>query len=103
MSINATLQGPIAGTPAIGLGQYNLGSLGYVRRGIFSLRHATSYSLAGERGDDGRWDARPAATAPFTTRLVVCRPNQSKNASTAPSWSNGSTSAAASTPHPTGT
>ncbi|MGO9059585.1 MAG: alpha/beta hydrolase domain-containing protein [Candidatus Binataceae bacterium] len=74
MSITASLQGPIAGTPTIGLGQYNLGSLGYVVEEYFISGEATSYALAGERGNDGRWDARPAATAPFTTRMVVCRP-----------------------------
>src|SRR5271170_423851 len=75
MSANTTLQGPLTGTASIGLGQYSLGPLGYVIEEYFCSGHATSYDLAGERGDDGRWDARPAATAPFTTRLVVCRPS----------------------------
>ncbi len=76
MSANTTLQGPLTGTASIGLGQYDLGSLGYVLEEYFFSGHAISYSLAGERGDDGRWDARAAATAPFTTRLVVCRPTK---------------------------
>lgn len=76
MSANTTLQGPLTGTASIGLGHYDLGSLGYALEEYFYSGHAISYSLAGERGDDGRWDARPAATAPFTTRLVVCRPTK---------------------------
>ncbi len=74
MSVIATVQGPIAGAPVIMLGQYNLAALGYVLEEYFLSGIATSYELAGERGDDGRWEARTAATAPFTTRVVVCRP-----------------------------
>jgi hypothetical protein len=74
MTTNATLQGPIAGTPAIRLGDYDLGALGYVLEEYFLSGTATSYSLAGKRGDDGRWEARHANTAPFKTRLLVCRP-----------------------------
>lgn len=74
MSSNTTLQGPIAGTPTIGLGQYDLGKLGYTLEEHFFSGQAASYTLAGERREDGRWDAHQAATAPFTTRMLVCRP-----------------------------
>src|SRR5579864_2684327 len=74
MSTNAALQGPIAGAPVLQLGQYNLGALGYVVEEFFLTGTAASYELAGERSNDGRWEARSAATAPFTTRLVACRP-----------------------------
>ena len=76
MSTSTSLQGPVIGTPTIGLGQYNLESLGYVLEEYFISGEAASYALAGGRGNDGRWDARPAATAPFTTRMVICRPRQ---------------------------
>jgi hypothetical protein len=56
------------------LGQYQLAALGYVLEEYFLSGIATSYELAAPRRDDGRWDARTAATAPFTTRVVVCRP-----------------------------
>jgi alpha/beta hydrolase family protein len=78
MSTNATLQGPIAGAPVIQLGQYNLGALGYVVEEFFLTGTAASYDLAGERSNDGRWEARSAATAPFTTRVVACRPDNPK-------------------------
>lgn len=74
MSNQKGLQGPIAGAPVIQLGQYDLGALGYVVEEYFLGGTAASYSLTGERGNNGRWDARPAASAPFTTRLVTCRP-----------------------------
>ena len=69
-----TLKGPIAGQAVIQLGQYNLGALGYVLEEYFISGTASSFRLAGERGSDGRWEARPAAEALFTTRLVVGRP-----------------------------
>ncbi len=75
MTAKAALQGPIAGAPVIMLGQYNLAALGYLLEEYFLTGTATSYELAGTRGDDGRWEARTAATAPFTTRVVVCRPD----------------------------
>jgi len=75
MTTNIVLQGPIAGAPVIQVGQYNLGALGYVLEEYFLSGTATSYQLAAERGDDGRWEARTAATASFTTRVVVCRPD----------------------------
>ncbi|HKD66157.1 MAG TPA: alpha/beta hydrolase domain-containing protein [Candidatus Binataceae bacterium] len=68
------LQGPVAGNPVIQLGAYQLGPLGYVMEEYFLSGTAASYSQAGERGGDGKWQVKPAQTAPFTTRLVVCRP-----------------------------
>jgi hypothetical protein len=75
MSNALELQGPIAGTPVLPFGQYDVSRLGYVLEEYFLSGTATSFSLASERGANGRWDARPAATAPFTTRVVVCRPS----------------------------
>jgi hypothetical protein len=74
MSTNATLQGPITGTPVIQLGQYKVEALGYMLEEYFISGTAASYAIEGERRDDGRWEVRRSATAPFTTRFVVCRP-----------------------------
>ncbi len=75
MTNRVNLQGPIAGTPVIQLGQYDLGALGYVVEEYFLAGTATSYEGAGERTADGRWEVTPAATAPYTTRVVACRPS----------------------------
>jgi len=74
MNDQIRVQGPIGGAPVIPLGQYDLGALGYTLEEYFFSGTASSYSLIGERGANGRWDARPDQTAPFTTRLVTCRP-----------------------------
>jgi hypothetical protein len=76
MTDAAKLQGPIAGTPVIPLGQYNLGALGYALEEYFLSATATSYAESGGRAADGRWRVDPAATAPFTTRIVICRPTE---------------------------
>lgn len=52
----------------------DLSSAGYVEDEFFVSGEATSYSAAGEFGLDGHWDAAPASTAPFTTRILVRRP-----------------------------
>ena len=68
MSITASLQGPIAGTPTIGLGQYNLGSLGYVVEEYFYSRAtpplmpsrvSAATMAAGTRGPPPRRPSRP--------------------------------------------
>jgi hypothetical protein len=51
-----------------------LGLAGYTEQEFFLKGTATSYSQAGTWGSDGRWAARPAATAPYETRIVVRRP-----------------------------
>lgn len=90
MTANIALQGPITGAPVIQVGQYDLGALSYVLEEYFLSGTATSYELAGERSNDGRWQARSAATAPFTTRVVVCRPDRaaSFNGTVALEWLN---------------
>jgi Alpha/beta hydrolase domain len=75
MADQVKLQGPIAGTAVIQLGQYDLGAPGYLLEEYFLAGTAASYDLAGERAADGRWEVKPAATAPFATRLVACRPS----------------------------
>jgi hypothetical protein len=64
----------VLGKPLLNLGQYDLGSLGYVEQEYFMSGEAASYRAIGEEGADGRWQAAPTASAPYETRLVVVRP-----------------------------
>jgi hypothetical protein len=66
------VQGPIPGAalPAT----YDLSLSGYVEEEFFLAGTAHSFELVGERGEDGRWTATPAGTAPFKTRILVRRP-----------------------------
>jgi hypothetical protein len=69
-----TVTGPIAGTPLLDLGKFDLAALGYVTEEFFLSGTATSYKRVGELTEDGKWQVEHAATAPFTTRIVVVRP-----------------------------
>jgi hypothetical protein len=55
-------------------GLYELADLGYTEQEFLLEGTAESYELAGPRGPDGRWVVRPAAAAPFTTRVVLRQP-----------------------------
>jgi hypothetical protein len=68
----------VTGTPVLMLSGFDLAPLGYTTSEFFVSGTATSYKPAGTLGGDGRWDAVPAATAPFTTRVVVVRPADPK-------------------------
>ena len=70
----------------------DLSSAGYVEEEFFVSGVATSYSPTGEIGFDGHWNAVPASTAPFTTRILVRRPvDASKfNGVTVVEWFNAS-------------
>jgi hypothetical protein len=70
-----TVGGPIPGTPLLNLGTFDLKALGYTTEEYFISGAATSYKRVGQPGADGRWDAAPADTAPYTTRIVVVRPS----------------------------
>ena len=65
----------VSGRPALALGSYNLESLGYQTDEFFVSGVASSYTLVGEPTADGRWQAKPADTASYTTRIVVVRPS----------------------------
>jgi hypothetical protein len=41
----------------------------------FVSGEATAYQPAGVWGEDGKWPATPGETAPYTTRIIVRRPN----------------------------
>ena len=81
---------PVAGSPSLGLGLYDLKALGYVVEEYFVAGTATSYALVGDATDDGRWAVQPAATSPYVTRIVVVRPADPKkfNGTAAVEWLN---------------
>jgi hypothetical protein len=64
----------VRGKPSLTLGSYDVGPLGYQIEEFFVSGTATSYKLKGEATADGKWDAVPARTSPYTTRIVVVRP-----------------------------
>lgn len=65
---------PVAGTPFLTLGAFDLKAMGYVVEEYFISGTATAFKLAGEPTPDGVWTAKPADTAPYATRIVVVRP-----------------------------
>ncbi|MGN6356395.1 MAG: alpha/beta hydrolase domain-containing protein [Novosphingobium sp.] len=64
----------VPGKSNVVLSTYDLGELGYRVDESFVAGTAASYRLTGPATTDGMWNARPAATAPFKTRVVVARP-----------------------------
>ncbi len=70
------LEGPITGpgTPFVQTSSFDLASVGYLQAEYFLSGLATSYVNDGALGSDGVWNAVPAATAPYKTRIVVYRP-----------------------------
>jgi len=69
-----TAHGPIEGDPFLLVGGIDWAGAGYRREEWFVTGEARGYALAGERGEDGRWQVAPDASAPFRTRIVVVRP-----------------------------
>ena len=75
MDGSARLTGPVAGPPGIIMTGFDLGQAGYALEEFFLESTATRFEPVGPVGADGYWDVTPAGQAPFTTRLVVCRPS----------------------------
>jgi hypothetical protein len=71
----ARLTGPVEGQPWIIMAGFDLGQVGYTMEEFFLESTATRFELAGPAGADGYWPVIPAGQAPFTTRLVACRPS----------------------------
>ncbi|SPM33398.1 hypothetical protein BN1232_00564 [Mycobacterium rhizamassiliense] len=65
---------PVPGKPALLLGGFEIGDLGYVAEEFFLSGTATSYARAGELGSDGRWPVTPDDTQDYATRIVVLTP-----------------------------
>jgi hypothetical protein len=64
----------VVGSPTLLLSSFDLAPLGYVIEEFFVAGRSSSYKLSGAPDPDGRWNAAPAETAPYTTRVVVVRP-----------------------------
>jgi Alpha/beta hydrolase domain len=71
----ARLTGPVEGPPGIIMTGFDLGQVGYTLEEFFLESTAASFEPVGPLESDGHWPVTPAARAPFTTRLVVCRPS----------------------------
>ena len=75
-----TIPGPVTG----GTGNINLVAPpvslhpGYVGQEFFIAGAARSYTPTAPLGPDGRWNVRPAGSAPYKTRIVVYRPADPK-------------------------
>jgi hypothetical protein len=65
---------PISGQPVLPLGNFDLGTLHYVVQEFLLSGDAISYRSVGTAADDGTWNVEVDQHAPFTTRLVVVRP-----------------------------
>jgi hypothetical protein len=65
----------VPGKPSLPMGSYDVAPLGYQVDEFFISGTATSYKLAGVATVDGKWDAVPAGTASYSTRIVVVRPS----------------------------
>jgi hypothetical protein len=71
------LEGPIAGTPNLGLG-IDVSTVGYQRNEFFLDSVADAYQPVNPLTADGRWTVEPnpdQIDVPFKTRLMVVRPN----------------------------
>lgn len=72
---SATSVVAVAGTPTLNVARYDLAEVGYQISEAFVSANATSYAMHAPPSADGVWDANPAATAPFKTRVVILRPS----------------------------
>jgi Alpha/beta hydrolase domain len=66
----------VPGPPVLLLSAFDLAPLGYSTEEFFVSGTASSYTLAGAPTPDGHWQASPAETAPYVTRIVVVRPTE---------------------------
>lgn len=62
------------GKPALLLGAFDVGRVGYVAEEFFISGTASSFTSAAELGPDGRWNVTPSGTDDFTTRIVALTP-----------------------------
>jgi hypothetical protein len=84
-----TLGSRLDGPPSLFSVAFDLGSVGIATDEVLVSGAAHAYALVGERTGDGRWTATPQATAEFTTRVVVYRPDASRaNGTVVVEWLN---------------
>jgi hypothetical protein len=68
---------PDIGVPVLIGTSFDFAEQGYVQEEFFLSGTASSYSNLNELGSDGRWEAEPADTAEYRTRVLVYRPENS--------------------------
>lgn len=72
-----TVTGPVTGgkgAPTLVAAGFDLADVGYVAEEYFLAGDAASYAPKGTLGSDGKWKVKVVDTAPYTTRMVVYRP-----------------------------
>ncbi len=65
---------PNIGAPVLISTSFDFAEQGYVQEEFFLSGTASSYSNLNELDSDGRWEAEPADTAEYRTRVLVYRP-----------------------------
>ena len=76
-SAGPTVEGPITGGKGlffVGSTLFDLAPVGYEQNEFFLSGTATSYTSPKTLSPNGKWTVKPAASAPFKTRVVVYRP-----------------------------
>jgi hypothetical protein len=73
--VPATIGPALDGSPTLHTVAFDLGATGYSGHEHLVTGDATAYAAAGPRATDGRWEVERAVRAPFTTRIVVYRPD----------------------------
>jgi hypothetical protein len=66
---------PSAGSPVLLTTTFDLAGVGYRQREFFFEGEANRFSNVNEFQPDGRWEAEPAGTAAYKSRLIVYRPD----------------------------
>jgi hypothetical protein len=68
---------PAPGKPALLLGGFEIGELGYTAEEFFISGTASSYTPAAKLGPDGAWQVTSAGAQDYATRIVVLTPADS--------------------------
>jgi len=81
---------PMPGKYILTMGEYDVGLLGYVADEFFIQGTAQSYKFVEPASVDGKWHIAPLQAAPYTTRVVVARPqaNRKFNGTVVVEWLN---------------
>jgi hypothetical protein len=65
---------PAIGEPVLISTSFELADQGYVQEEYFLAGSASAFTNLSELGEDGRWEAEPAQSADYRTRVLVYRP-----------------------------
>jgi hypothetical protein len=68
---------PDIGAPVLISTNFDFNEQGYIQEEFFLSGTANSFSNLNELSSDGRWEAEPAGTAEYRTRVLVYRPQSS--------------------------